>query len=113
MVKLGFIWLFFTPVGMTDFVCICSYMAGEVMSEHGGPGEGSFVMHQNLLHLRQQLLNSILVSTQQVRSRETEKMQQMSGDVDFPWISEVPLSSGCPGAVDITTSGDAADLSMI
>lgn len=40
-------------------------------------------------------------------------MQQMSGDVDFALISEVPLSSGCPGDVDITTSGDAAGLSMI
>lgn len=60
-----------------------------------------------------QLFNSILASTQQVRSRETEKVQQMSGDVDFALISEVPLSSGCPGDVDITTSGDAAGLSMI
>lgn len=113
MAKLGFIWWFFTPVGMTDFLSICSFMAGEVMSELGGPGEGSSVMHQNLLHLQQQLFNSILASTQQVRSRETEKVQQMSGDVDFALISEVPLSSGCPGDVDITTSGDAAGLSMI
>lgn len=38
-------------------------------------------------------------------------------DVDFPLISEVPLSSvheaGCPEGADITTAGDAADFRMI
>lgn len=83
------------------------------MRELGGPGEGSFVIHQTVFYLQQHLFDSILFSTQQVRSRETEKWEQMSWGVDFPLISEVPLSSGCPGDVDITTSGDAADLSMI
>lgn len=113
MAKLGFMQLFFTPVGMSDVASVCSFTAGEVMSELGVPGEGSFVIHRTGFYLQQHLLDSVLSSTQQVRSRETEKWQQMSWDVDFPLISEVPLSSGCPGNVDITTSGDAADLSMI
>lgn len=104
---------FFTPVGMTDFVSIYSFTAGEVMSERRGPGKGSFVIHQTVFYLQQHLFDSILFSTQQGRSRETEKWQHMSWDVDFPLISEVPLSSSCPGDIDITTSGDAADLSMI
>lgn len=83
------------------------------MSEPGGSGEGSFVIHWTVFYLQQHLFDSVLFSTQQVRSRETEKWQQMSWDVDFPLISEVPLSSSCPGDVDITTSRDAADLSMI
>lgn len=64
-------------------------MAGEAGSRFGRPREGGFVIQEAVFYL----------------------------DVDFPLISEVPLSSvheaGCPEGVDITTSGDAADLSMI
>lgn len=58
---------------MTDFVSICSFTAGEVVSELGGPGEGSFVIHQTVFYLQQHLFDSILFSTQQVSSSETEK----------------------------------------
>jgi len=59
-------------------------MAGEARSEHEGPGEGSFVIHRSVFYLQQHLLDFILFSTPQVRSRESEKWRRMSWDVDFP-----------------------------
>lgn len=109
MAQAGFRQSFFTPIYMTDFVPICSLMAGEGMRE---PGEVISVEHRTVLPTAISAQPS-LFSTQQVRSRETETWQQMSWDAIFPRISEVPLSSSCPGDVDITTSGHAAVLSMI
>lgn len=79
------------------------------MSELGRNGEGSFVV----FYLQQHLFISILFSTRQGKSRETKKWQAVSQDVDFPLLSEMPLPSGCPEDIDITTSGDAADFSVI
>lgn len=43
------------------------------MSEPGGAGKGSFLLHQFVFYLRQHLFDSILFSTQQIRSKETGK----------------------------------------